>query len=202
MHVCAADNCKQHTTLAEAQASCAADSSCGGINAGPYASGAVCCYNTRQGTGYIPTWPCPGTTNHLNSSGWLVTNAGKDGCRAYTGSYVPPPPPPPACHTSLECRQGGTRFDHIRASYCQLPATGRGPGTCVGGGGSVFSANKVLGIPATNYSEMQAGVLGGYLRIASVGNFDRATQRGFEMMALGASRSRKCYCAAGVCVEC
>ena len=44
---------------------------------------------------------------------------------------------------------------------------------------------EVLGLPPTNFSGMVSGVLGGYLRVASVGAFDLATERGFEMMALG-----------------
>ena len=173
VHVCAADNCKNHPTLAEAKQACDADPTCGGINAGPYGDGPVCCYTTRKGTGYIPTWPCPGSTNHLNSSGWLVTNAGLAGCRKYTGGYVPPPPPPPPpppCYSSIECRQAGTKFDFIKASYCQFSTSQsahegidtdiplgtdsnggdddgrlREVGTCKGGGGTVFDGIKLLG---------------------------------------------------------
>jgi hypothetical protein len=49
----------------------------------------------------------------------------------------------------------------------------------------VFDAMEVLGVPPTNFSSMVSGVLGGHLRVAAVGAFDQATQRGFEMMALG-----------------
>ena len=173
VHVCAADNCKNHPTLAEAKQACDTDPTCGGINAGPYGDGPVCCYTTRKGTDYIPTWPCPGSTNHLNSSGWLVTNAGLAGCRKYTGGYVPPPPPPPPpppCYSSIECRQAGTKFDFIKASYCQFSTSQsahegidtdiplgtdsnggdddgrlREVGTCKGGGGTVFDGIKLLG---------------------------------------------------------
>jgi hypothetical protein len=56
---------------------------------------------------------------------------------------------------------------------------------------------KVLKFPTTNknqsdqstlnptFSEMQAGVLGGHLRVASIGAYDVDSQLGFEMMALG-----------------
>lgn len=195
VHVCAADNCRNHATLAEAKQACDVDPTCGGINAGPYGQGPVCCYNTRKGTDYISTWPCPGSTNFLNSSGWLVTNAGKGSCRNYTGGYVPPPPPPPPCFSSLECRQDGTKFDFVRPSYCQLPqpvesaspsrGSGAPAGQCTGGGGTVFDAMELLQIPPTNFSDMVTGMLGGYLRVAAVGAFDRATRRGFEMTALG-----------------
>lgn len=98
-------------------AACDVDSACGGLNAGPYGAGPVCCYNTRQDTVYSDTvsprqlpffslclslrfgcgllycfsplaadlqWPTapPPAGNYLNSSGWLVTSAGKGRCVA------------------------------------------------------------------------------------------------------------------------
>lgn len=179
VHDCAADDCKNHATLAEAQAACAADSTCGGINAGPYGSGPVSSFNTRRGVAYISTWPCPGTTSYLNSSGWLVTNAGAGACRSYTGGDHPPPPPPPACHTSADCRK-----PPMMSHYCELPAGG-GSGRCVPGGGTIFDGPSVLKMNSSVFSEMQAGVIGGYLRVASVGAYDVASGRGLEMMALG-----------------
>ena len=44
---------------------------------------------------------------------------------------------------------------------------------------------ELLQIPPTNFSDMVTGMLGGYLRVAAIGAFDRDTRRGFEMMALG-----------------
>lgn len=66
-------------------------------------------------------------------------------------------------------------------------------GTCRGGGTTVFSAGEFLGLPSTNYTMMQTGVLGGHLRIASVACLNPASNAantavaavGFEMLAVG-----------------
>ena len=117
--------------------------------------------------------PCPGTKNYLNSSGWLVTNAGTPGCRRYEGGDEA------SCKTSADCR-----IPPMQSHYCKIPAGG-GPGACVGGGGTVFDGPAVLRLYHTTFSEMQAGLLGGHLRVASVGAYDVGTGRGLEMMALG-----------------
>ena len=142
---------------------------------GPYGTGTVSSagYQTRRARVYSDTWPCPGSKNFLNSSGWLVTNAGVGGCRLYSGGDTA------GCTTSADCR-----IPPMQSAYCSFNG-GNGKGTCVQGGGTVFDGPALLGFDNFTFSEMQAGVLGGYLRVASVGAYDVESGRGLEMMALG-----------------
>ena len=78
-----------------------------------------------------------------------------------------------ACSTSATCRAPPRD-----RSYCF-------EGKCVSGGGTVFDAVAFLGQTGTAYTELQTGVLGGHLRVASVGAFDATSGVGFEMMAFG-----------------
>ena len=103
-----------------------------------------------------------------------------------------------ACASSWECRTPPRD-----RSYCSADKT------CVGGGGPVFSPTDFLGQNASEYDQLQTGnprddfwhlgwilprvpaiivrvgVVGGHLRVASVGCYSTARQQGFEMMALG-----------------
>jgi hypothetical protein len=70
---CAADRCKIYTTLAAAEAACVLDSSCRGIDqGGPPASKGQ--YTLRSGELKL--------SPYADESSWLVTNAGRNGCRA------------------------------------------------------------------------------------------------------------------------
>ena len=78
-----------------------------------------------------------------------------------------------ACNSSSECRAPPRD-----RSYCRC-------GQCVGGGGRVFSPTAFLTQDARDYDELQTGVLGGHLRVASVGCYSTHQRHGFEMLALG-----------------
>ena len=70
-----------------------------------------------------------------------------------------------SCTHSEECRTPPRD-----RSYCYK-------GRCVGGGGVLFDPAIFLGQNGSStYSELQTGVLGGHLRVASVGAYDNATQ--------------------------
>eukprot|EP01046_Picozoa_sp_COSAG06_P053082 COSAG06_NODE_9090_length_1989_cov_4.921456_3_plen_110_part_00 len=70
-----------------------------------------------------------------------------------------------SCTHSEECRTPPRD-----RSYCYK-------GQCVGGGGVLFDPAIFLGQNGSStYSELQTGVLGGHLRVASVGAYDNATQ--------------------------
>jgi hypothetical protein len=69
IHSCAADKCKAYTTLATAESACIRDPLCTGIN---LLSGS---YNTRASLKAVPS--------PYVESGWLLLNAGKDGCRSH-----------------------------------------------------------------------------------------------------------------------
>jgi hypothetical protein len=102
--------------------------------------------------------------------------------RPWLGDDEPIPPPGDgllaaagaACQSSWECRAPPRD-----RSYCGAA------GVCVGGGGPVFSPTVFLGQNASDYDQLQTGVLGGHLRVASVGCYSTAKRHGFEMMALG-----------------
>ena len=79
---------------------------------------------------------------------------------------------PPSCNTSDQCR-----LPPRDRSYCYQ-------GQCVPGGGTVFDAAAYLGL-APPFEEMQSGLVGGHLRVASVACFNRSTSQGFEMLAIG-----------------
>ena len=70
---CAADQCKQYPTLVAAEAACVLDTTCTGIDQGGPQGGAQL-FTTRSGAAKHSPYP--------SESGWLLMNAGKDGCRA------------------------------------------------------------------------------------------------------------------------
>eukprot|EP01043_Picozoa_sp_COSAG02_P027814 COSAG02_NODE_1656_length_11472_cov_4.522729_4_plen_788_part_00 len=78
-----------------------------------------------------------------------------------------------ACSTSYDCRTPPRD-----RSYCFQ-------GQCVGGGGPIFSAAAFLNQSTSDYDQLQTGVLGGHLRVASVGCYSSKDKEGFELMALG-----------------
>jgi hypothetical protein len=79
---------------------------------------------------------------------------------------------------------------NLERAYCSK-------GQCVGGGTTIFDAVKYLKLAVSkgvdtgasySFDNMQTGVLGGYMRVASVACFDAgdgAGGRGFEMLSLG-----------------
>jgi hypothetical protein len=69
IHGCASDNCKAYATPEAAEAACIADNVCTGVN---LLGGS---YNTRAAIA--------GTPSPYEESGWLLLNAGHDGCRAH-----------------------------------------------------------------------------------------------------------------------
>ena len=69
---CAADKCKVHETLADAQHACIADTTCTGIDQGGPPAGPTS-FTTRSGKSEHSPYP--------HESSWLLQNAGKDGCR-------------------------------------------------------------------------------------------------------------------------
>lgn len=83
--------------------------------------------------------------------------------------------------------EGGTTLTCITSADCIVPPRDRSycyQGQCIPGGGIVFDGAAYFGFDQ-DFSEQQAGVLGGHLRVASVGCFNKDNSTGFEMMSIG-----------------